>query len=495
MKNKSLWLDNVEENNYEKLTKDIKCDVLIIGGGMTGISTAYHLKNSNLKVCLVDRDLVGHGVTSKTTGKLNYLQELILYKISKYVSKETAKIYFESQVEAIKIIEDIISNEKIDCNFEKVLSFIFTNRESEIKKIQKQKEILESFGVKVYEHKSIPINVGCKYAISVDDTAVFHPIKYLLKLKEICVQKKISIYEKTKITAISRDKNNYICKTSSNNTITANKIVIASHYPYFLLPFFMPTKTSIEKSYVSASKIDEVKSFTAITSNTPIKSIRYHAAKKNNYLIYLNGSHKTCNNYDENANFNKLKKDLKKFKIEPQYIWSNHDIMTYDYIPFIGRIEKNNNCFLIGTGYNTWGMTNGSIAGKIISDIILENKNKYEELFDPRRSINTSKVLKYPLYLGVNAKAFIETKVSKNKPWYKDNIEFKKTDGDNIAIYTSEKNTKHIVYNTCPHLKCSLIFNEVEKTWDCPCHGSRFNIDGKVIFGPANYDISYKKKL
>ena len=107
-------------------------------------------------------------------------------------------------------------------------------------------------------------------------------------------------------------------------------------------------------------------------------------------MIYLNGSHKTCNNYDENANFNKLKKDLKKFKIEPQYIWSNHDIMTYDYIPFIGRIEKNNNCFLIGTGYNTWGMTNGSIAGKIISDIILENKNKYEELFDPRRSINTS---------------------------------------------------------------------------------------------------------
>jgi glycine/D-amino acid oxidase-like deaminating enzyme len=145
MKNKSLWLENENEDNCKKLNEDIKCDVLIIGGGMTGISTAYHLRNSNLKVCLVDRNLVGHGITSKTTGKLNYLQELILYKINKYVSKETAKNYLDSQIQAIKIVEDIINREQIDCDFIKVPSFLFTNRESEIKKIKKQKELLESF--------------------------------------------------------------------------------------------------------------------------------------------------------------------------------------------------------------------------------------------------------------------------------------------------------------------------------------------------------------
>ncbi|MDD3392325.1 MAG: FAD-dependent oxidoreductase [Bacilli bacterium] len=494
MKNKSLWLQNTDNSSYKKLTKNIKCDILIIGGGMTGMSTAYHLRNSNLKICLVDRDLVGHGITSKTTGKLNYLQELIFYKIDKYVSKEAAKIYLDSQIEAINIVEEIVNREQIDCNFEKVPSFLFTNKKNEIKKIQKQKELLESCGIKVNEHKNIPININCKYAISVDDTAVFHPLKYLSYLKDICIKKDINIYEKTKITAINKDKNNYICKTNKN-TIIANKIVVASHYPYFLLPFFMPAKTSIEKSYVSASKIEEIKYFTAITSNNPVKSIRYHSDIKNNYLIYLNGTHKTCNNYDEKINFDKLKRDLKKLKIEPQYIWSNHDIMTYDYLPFIGRIEKNDSSFLIGTGYNTWGMTNGSLAGVIISDIILQNQNKYEKLFDPRRSINTSKILKYPLYLGANVKAFIETKINKNKSWYKGNVEFRKIDGENIAIYTSEKNIKHVVYNTCPHLKCSLIFNEIEKTWDCPCHGSRFDIDGHVISGPANYDIKYKKEL
>jgi glycine/D-amino acid oxidase-like deaminating enzyme/nitrite reductase/ring-hydroxylating ferredoxin subunit len=494
MKTKSIWLENINDSDYKKLNENIICDILIIGGGITGMSTAYHLINNNLKICIVDKGLVGHGVTSKTTGKLNYLQELLPYKIGKHISKKVAKNYVDSQVEAINIVKKIVKKENINCDFKEVPSYIFTSRESEIRRIEKQKELLESFGINVTEEKKIPLNINCKYAISVNDTAIFHPIKYVLKLKEICIKNGIDIYEKTKIISINKENEEYVCKTGNGEIIRSKKVVIASHYPYFLFPFFMPTKTYIEKSYISASKIEEVKPFTAITANNPVKSIRYHSSKKHNYMIYLNGSHKTCNNYDENKNFNKLEREVKRFKLEPDYMWSNHDIMTYDYLPFIGRLEKNNDSFLIGTGYNTWGMTNGSLAGKILSDIILGFKNDYEELFDPRRSINLSKILSYPVQLGINGKAFIQTKLSKNKIWYSDNISFKKIDGKDVAIYTSENNTKHIVYNTCPHLKCSLIFNEKEKTWDCPCHGSRFDLDGKVIFGPANHDISYKKE-
>jgi glycine/D-amino acid oxidase-like deaminating enzyme len=150
MKNKSLWLENINEDEVKKLTENIKCDIIIIGGGITGISTAYHLRKSKLKICLVDRNLVGHGITSKTTAKLNYLQELIPYKINKYVSNDAAIKYVQSQIEAIKIVEEIINTEEINCDFEKVSSYIFTNKETEIKKIQKQKELLESIGVKVY---------------------------------------------------------------------------------------------------------------------------------------------------------------------------------------------------------------------------------------------------------------------------------------------------------------------------------------------------------
>ena len=148
---------------------------------------------------------------------------------------------------------------------------------------------------------------------------------------------------------------------------------------------------------------------------------------------------------------------------------------------------------LIGTGYNTWGMTNGSLAGKILSDIILKKENKYINLFNPMRKINKGKIINFPLILGSNAYSFIKSKIYKNKKWYPNTVRFEKRNGKNIAIYIDENKKEHIVYNLCPHLKCSLNFNEIELTWDCPCHGSRFDIDGNCIEGPSNYNITYKE--
>ena len=173
-------------------------------------------------------------------------------------------------------------------------------------------------------------------------------------------------------------------------------------------------------------------------------------------------------------------------------MWSNKDIITSDYLPYIGLIEDN---LLIATGYNTWGMTNSTIAGSVISDIILNKENKYINLFNPKRSFNMGKLLNFPLVLGSNVKSYVGSLINKNKSWYSENIKFMNLDGKSVGIYTDDKNKEHIVYNKCPHMKCGLIFNEVEKTWDCPCHGSRFDISGKCIEGPSNYDITYKKDV
>ena len=139
-------------------------------------------------------------------------------------------------------------------------------------------------------------------------------------------------------------------------------------------------------------------------------------------------------------------------------------------------------------------MTNSNLAGFIIKDIILKNDNKYIELFSPKRNINLAKIINFPINIFNNTKSFIGSKLNKNKSWYSSNIIFKKYKGKEIAIYIDENKNKHIVYNKCPHLKCSLVFNEIEKTWDCPCHGSRFDIDGNVIEGPSNYNINFKER-
>ena len=486
LEKKSLWASEIKINNYSKLEEDIEVDVLIIGAGITGVSVAYHLKDSNLRVCIVDRRNIGSGVSSKTTGKLTYLQGQIYSKIEDYYSYEIAKKYYESQKDAIKLVENIVKNNNIDCDYITQKSYLFSSNKKDNYKMVNEKKLLEKMNVNFNSIKRLPINLYNYYGISVSDTAYFHPVKYINELAKISYNSGVSIYENTNIIKCVEKDDKYICYTE-NNKITSKSVVVACHYPFFLIPYFFPLKGHLEQSYISASKTKDNKNVSGINVSNNSKSFRYYSNSKNNYLIYLNNSHNLANKFDLKDNFGYLFKDLKKINLVPHYIWSNVDIITNDYLPYIGKIKEN---FYIGSGYNTWGMTNGSLSGLIISDLILGNKNKYINLFNPNRKIFFSSVL-YDLYSS--AKPFIQNKLIKNKSFYSKNVIFAEKNGENIAIYIDENGKEHIVYNKCPHLKCSLIFNEVELTWDCPCHSSRFDIDGVCIKGPSNYNISYKK--
>lgn len=484
-KNKSIWMDIEPIKYLKKLEDDIDVDVLIIGGGITGISTAYHLINSNLNVCLVEKNKIGMGVTSKTTAKLTFLQEDIYSKLEKYHGKSKAKLYLDSQIDAIRLVKEIIDKENIRCDLKKVDSYVFSN--SKDVNLDSEMNLLNQFNISLKKANILPNKESVNEAFYVCDTYVFHPLKYLYSLTDIVTKKDILIYEDTKVISINKEANIYICKTE-NNKIKTKYIVFAMHYPYFLTPFFMPLKSSIEKSYIKAFKVDDYYNFSAINTSKPTISIRYHKNNKVNYQIYLTNSHNLCvkNNYKDNF------KGLINEKNKPDYLWANKDIVTNDLLPFIGAINNDNN-LLIGTGYNTWGMTNGSLAGKILADLILDKRNKYIELFNPKRSLNLGKIVNFPSIIGGNVYSFIKSKIKKQKSWYPSNVKFERRNGKNVGIYIDENKKEHIVYNLCPHMKCSLIFNEIEKTWDCPCHGSRFDLDGNSIEGPSNYNITYKE--
>lgn len=488
MKNESIWLKDIIVDNKKKLDNDIKVDVLIIGGGLTGISSAYYLKNSNLKICLVEQGYVGMGVTSKTTGKINYLQETIYSDLEKKYSFDVAKKYYESQKFAIKEFERIINDEHVQCDLEKVKAYVYTNNDKDIVSIKKEKNILEEFGNEVFEYSNLN-GIDSKYAIAVDDTYVYHPLKFLYTLKDIIIDSGINIYENTRVKGIVKKDDEYVCYTNKYK-IQTKKIIIACHYPFFLMPYMMPLKVYTEKSYIVAGRCDNCKNESIITSTMPVKSIRYH---NNEYMFYLSKSHNICNDLNDKDNFNKVLNEAKKLGINGEYTWSNDDMMSIDRISYIGRIEKDNDNLLIGTAYSTWGMTNGLLAGYILSKMIKGIKSEYEELFDPLRVCKLSNVGNYMINMGSNLKSIIENKVTKNKKWYSDKVRFEMRNGKSVAIY-DDGNKEHIVYSKCPHMGCTLLFNEVEKTWDCPCHASRFDLDGKCIKGPSVYDISYKEE-
>lgn len=477
----SIWNRKIEANT-KILTENKTVDVLIIGAGLTGLTTAYYLKNQP-SLCIVEASKIGHGVTLNTTAKVTYFQERIYTKIATSTNEEKAKKYLKAQRQAISNLKQLIEKEQIECEFKKTPSYVFANTEKEIEPLKAEVDFLRSQGIEVNE-TPLPEKITTYASYSVEDTYTFHPLKYLEGLYKILKEKNIPIYEDSPVFKIEEKEGKYICYTKQAQ-IKANRVVLACHYPFFLIPFFLPLKSSIEKSYIIVSKVEKARDYSCISSATPTYSCRFYNDGKNKYQISLAESHNTAFNQDDEKHFDRVKNifGLEEKNIVERY--SNIDVLTPDHMPYIGKIKHN---MYIGVGYNTWGMTNGSLAGKIISDMIMYKQNEFVPLFNPKRK-SISHYTKLPYYLFGQTKSFMGAKIKKRKDWYPSTITFQRIDGKSIGIYIDEQKQKHIVYTTCPHLGCTLLFNKQEKTWDCPCHSSRFTIDGECIKGPSVKDI------
>ena len=487
---KSIWQKDNINFKFKALDKNIKTDILIIGAGITGISLAYNLINSKYNVTIIDAGKVANGVTSKSTGKITYLQELRYQDIINTYDFETAKLYYESQKEAIRIIKRNIKNNNINCDFQKSSTIIFTSDIKEVSKFNREEKILDKLGAKYYNDKKILKDESIKRYIMVNNTYVFHPIKYLNALiKIIRKSKNIDIYENSRVGKIKNEDNDYVA-ISNNNIIKAKIIILACNYPFFTIPGLIPIKTYLEKSYITASIVDKTKNINGITNTYPTKSFRYHE-DENKYFIYLTNSSKICDKLNYKRNYDECEKESKKITGKKiAYKWTNMDVMTNDYLPLIGKLSEEYSNVFIATGYNTWGMTNGTIAAKILLDQINGKKNKYVKIFSPIRRITLNRVKNFVSNTLIsNMKAYGLNLIKKNPSWYKDKAFVTKIDGKRVGVYFDTNGNKHTVSNICPHLKCFLTFNEVDKTWDCPCHGSRFDIDGNILKSPSVKDI------
>lgn len=485
MEYKSLWGKYIKNNIKTEFDDVSNVDVLIIGGGIAGISSAFELKGSNLNVCLIEATKIGSGTTSLTTGKITYLQDTIYSDLVSMHNIDIAKKYLESQIYAGKIIKDNIDKYSIDCDYIENDSYIFSKKDEDKQKIDNEYQILKKLGVDAQIMEKLPIDFPCSYSLKVPNTAVFNPIKYINKLVDI-MKDKIKIYEGVRALEVKKENDIFIVKTTKN-TIKAKYVVVCTHYPFFVLPGLIPLKTHIEKSHVIAAKIKNIEKFNAISVGKQIYSIRYYKDKEP-YLIFAGESYKMSNHIDYEKRQKELALKFKKyFNLSVDYEWSIHDLTSNDLLPLIGKIDNEN--ILVATAFNKWGMTNGVLSGKILSDIILGNKNEYIDLFKLNRKITMKRTINFIVDTFNISKIFIGTKIDKNKAFYNNKVKFVTINGKIYGIYTDNNGKKHKIRNLCPHMKCSLVFNFMDKTWDCPCHGSKFDVDGNVIKGPSVFDI------
>lgn len=468
--NKSIW--NYRESDFNTTNKNIDCDVLIIGGGITGISTSLMLSKSSKKVVLIDANRCGNGITAKTTGKISVMQEYTYQKISN-ISNNLAYDYLNSQVFASNKLVEIIKKYNIKCDLKKNYSYLFTNSKDNIEKITIEKSILDK-ALNCEVISKLPNGYPCLYGIKTE-SYVFNPIKYINSVINIC-KDKISFYENTRALNISQKLNYYLVKTNRNK-IKARQIIICTHYPIFVKKLFFPIVTSITKEYVIGAKAHRVYNSNMISNDDKVISIRYY----DDYMIYASGNDLLGGKLNHMKNMNKVISDFKKhFNYPIEYTWYNYDITSCDYLPIIGEISKG---IFVATAFNKWGMTNSTLAASVLSDLVMGKKNQFSDLVSIKR--HSLKNLSCFKNMYDNVVTYFKPK--------KSNIKYEVREGIQYAIYTDNKGISHTVINKCPHLGCKLIFNDFDKTWDCPCHGSRYNIDGKVIHGPSHYSIKPKK--
>lgn len=454
MKKNPIWENNIK-NIYSNKIIDNYVDILIIGGGIAGITTAYYLRNSKKKILLIDKDNIGYDTTYKSTAKISFIQKDIYQKLEKTYNLETSKLYFESQKEAINNLVNIINNEKISCDLEKIDSYLFATKKESLSKLSHEKKILESFGVECFNSEKLPIKYNIESSFYVKDNYTFNPKKYIDELAKV-IYKKINIVINT--TAYNIEKHDKLYRVfTDKGGITSKIVIVATHYPFFIIPNFIPIRNYISREYINAGVYKPNKKFTAINIDKDTESIRFY----NDYIIYVSNNHRLTNKTNYELNYKEAQDKFRKnFNSEINYSWINQDLMTNDYLPIIGCSNSNDKSLLIATGFNAWGMTNGVIAAKLLTDIINDNYNKYYNLFKPSR-MNKVGIVNSLIDGVFYSKAYIQTFF----------------------------NRKHV----CPHMMCGLIFNKEEKTWDCPCHGSRFSIDGKLITGPSSINISVDK--
>ena len=475
---KSIWNESCKFDKREELKGDIKTDVLVIGAGIAGILTGYLLKESGKEVVIIDKAEIASGNTRNTTAKITSQHDLIYNKLIQEFGEEKAKQYARANELAIRKYREIIEERKIECDFEELPAYIYSLKDTEL--IKKEVDAAKKLGIDAEFVEKINLPLEVKGAVKFNNQGQFNPLKFLED-----ISKELTIYENTRAIKIEEN----LVSTDKGN-IVANYIVIATHYPIMNAPGYYFMKMHQERSYVIALENTDNIEGMYIDYDKEGYSFRNYKG-----LLLLGGISQRTGENEAGGSYDKLRKVAKEIypNSREKYHWSAQDCMTIDGIPYIGKYSDSTPNIYVATGFNKWGMTSSMVSAMIISDFILGKENNFSEIFSPKRfdlSLSISNIAKD---LSETTKNFIAQKVyipsseiEHIKNGHAGVVEYK---GQKVGVYKNKEGKEFIVSTKCPHLGCELHWNADELTWDCPCHGSRFNYDGDLIDSPSVKDI------
>lgn len=488
--NISLWVGTTPETAYPPLQGDLHVDVAVIGGGIAGLSIAARLVQAGVRVAVLEADRIAAGATGYTTAKVTSQHSLLYHDLTRQAGAGLAKQYADANEAAIAEIARLSDTHGITCDFRRGSAHVYTTEADQIDRIQQEVEAAVALGLPAEFVASVELPFAIAGAVRFRDQAMFHPRKYCLGLAEAIARDGCQIFEQTRVTDVTC---NHTCTvTTETGTVTADHVVLATQLPILDEGLFA-TRTSPARSYAMAVRFSgPVPDDMYISMDEPTRSLRPHAADGQQWLIVGGEGHKVGQDPDTEARYRALEQWAgEHFDVQAvDYRWSAQDYMAVDHVPFIGPISRSNERVLVATGFNKWGMTTGVVAGMILTDRILGQPSPWSEVFSSNRAdigrsakpflIENANVAKR--FVGDRIRTLVNPDIESLAPGEGGVVN---ADGEKVAAYRDDAGRVYAVSPVCTHLGCLVTFNTAERSWDCPCHGSRFDIDGQVLQGPA----------
>ena len=490
--NVSYWITTSQAVARPPLREDGDADVVVVGGGITGLTAALLAAQGGARVVLLEARRLATGTTGNTTAKVTTLHGLVYSELEHRLGRESARSYAELNKLGLEHVRRVVADLGIDCDFGELDAVTYTENDERRSDIEREVEVATSLGFPASYTETVSLPYRVAAAVRFTGQALVHPRRYALGLAAALETAGGRIHESTRVLDVGLDGDRCVVRTSGG-VLRAGHAIVATLLPVVdRMGLFARTEPS--RSYaLSASAPDTSISAMYLSVDTPTRSVRPHPDPGGTKLIITGEEHKTGQEPDPVQRYGALERFARdRLGAEPDHRWSAQDYITADGMPFIGRLDPRSDQILGATGFRKWGMTNGTAAGVLLADRVLGRENQLSATFDTTR---IRPVAGAPSFAKANlnvAQRFVGDRL-RSKPSL-DEVRpgegaVVRLHGRDVAAYRGEDGTVSAVSARCTHLGCLVSFNGAERTWDCPCHGSRFATDGRVIEGPARHRL------
>ena len=486
---KSVWNQNVPITDHPQLSGEVEVDVAVVGGGIAGVTTALLLKLSGKRVALLEARWVGRQVTGHSNAKITSLHSLVYADLMARLGEDAARLYGEANEAAIRRIAEWVEERGIDCGFERRPAYTFTQRPDRVAEIEAEYEAAVQLGLPASLHSEIGLPYPVQSAIRFDDQAQFNPTAYVRDLAASVPGDQSFLFERTR--ALEIEAGDPCTVRTASGTVHAQDVVVATNLPVITEGEFHQ-KASPRAHLVVAAQIEPERAPGGmyLSIDPPTHSVRTAASDGGRILIVVGESFAPGHVRDTAAMYRNLRAFARdRFGVSDFVAeWANMDYDSQDRVPFIGRASSAHDHLWVATGFCSWGITGGTVAGMVLADALTGRDNPWAGLFDATRDPGEAENRGQP---RMRKEAMPEPRrgsfeqLGKGEAAVFQNGE----EEEPVAAYRDDKGTLHLVAATCTHLGCQVQWNNGDRTWDCHCHGSTFEPDGTVIHGPAIQEL------